>query len=64
MLYKLLTEGPGVRKNEDKKMLKKYDFLAYLTPRLPMSVHKKCQSIRSSRCPALGNIYTMSCIII
>ena len=26
-----------------------YIFLAYVTPRLPMSVHNKCQSIRSSR---------------
>ena len=28
---------------------KNVKFLAYFTPRLPMSVHKKCQSIRSNR---------------
>ena len=27
-------------------------FLAYVTPRLPMSVHKKCKPIRSSRLAA------------
>ena len=27
----------------------KFNFLAYVTPRLPMSVHKKCQPIWSSR---------------
>ena len=53
-LFKL-TSGPGVARGNKIKNLKyleeieRFDFyLAYVTPRLRMSVHKKCQPVRSS----------------
>ena len=63
--YNRLDEGPGVargkinfkekkfeKKNFEKKNLKKIFsnfFLAYVTPRPPLSVHEKFQPNRSSR---------------
>ena len=50
MSYLILAEGPGVargKKNFEKKNLD--FFLAYVTPRPPLSVHKKFQPNRSSR---------------
>ena len=55
LLYRL-AEGPDVAR-EKKIIVKKKIFLAYNTPRPPMSVQKKCQPIRSSLWPAVGNIY-------
>ena len=49
---RLLAEGPGVaRGKKNFKIKKKISnvFLAYVTPRPPMSVHKKIQPNRSSR---------------
>ena len=48
-----LAEGPGVargKKNFEKRMLKKKFriFLSYVTPRPPLSVHKKFQQQRRS----------------
>ena len=48
--YNKLAEGPGVtrgKKNFEKKFFE--ICLAYVTPRPPMSVHKKIQPNRSSR---------------
>ena len=66
-LYILLAEGPGFALGKKKTLKKeKFDFLVYVTPRQPMSVHKKCQSIRSSRLAGYTqHIYIrMSCFII
>ena len=60
LLIYLLAEGPGVARRKiifEKKMLKKKNFekknsnyfIAYVTPRPPLSVHKKFQPNRSSR---------------
>jgi len=49
-----LAEGPGVAREKKigKNLGKKIYFLAYSTPRPPMSVHKKFQTNRSSRLAA------------
>ena len=47
--YSLLAEGPGVAHGK-KNLKKKFRiFLAYVTPRPPLSVHNKFQPNRSSR---------------
>ena len=55
MIYIVLAEGPGVarrRKKIEKNNFEKKNldfFLAFIIPRLPMSVHKKFQPNRFSR---------------
>ena len=55
VLYRLLAEGPGVARGkinlEEKKIWNFFFgfFLAYVTPRPPLSVHKKFQPNQSSR---------------
>ena len=52
-LYLKLVKGPvpEEKKHFEKNAIKKFDFssLCIVTPRLPMSVHKKFQPIWSSR---------------
>ena len=69
-LLEQLAEGPGVargEKNFEKKILnKKNEFLVALkTPRPPLSFHKKCQLIRSSRLVGYRqHIYLHECLVL
>ena len=59
MYYNTLAEGPGVareKKFEKKSGEKNSIFLAYNTPRPPMSVHKNVSPIGPAVLSAIDNI--------
>ena len=59
-IYNILAKGPGVAREKKIEL-----FLAFVIPRLPMSVQKKCRPIRSSRRLAgYRELIRMSCFII
>ena len=60
-IYEFLAEGPGVAHGEKQYLI----FLEYVTPRLPLSVHKK-MSAHSVQCSRLAsdreNVY--ECLVL